>query len=192
MLADNRCLAGSGSVAKMLADNQRLAGSGSVAKILADNRRLVDSILGRASFAAMIGAHESVAHVLSQPRLASMVGGAALPRSALESALGSLREPIGSGLFAEVMNALEVAGEGAGESEGSTCWLARLSPVVQLGLLLVVLQSLDAIGQSVVSFAGEEAPTEYQNGARVLFALATAMYACIIARADMLSNSRTE
>jgi hypothetical protein len=176
----------------MLADHQHLTGSGLVAKTLANHQRLIDSISLRASFAAMIGAHESVSHVLTQARVASMVGGAALPRSASESALGSLREPIRSRLYAEVINALEVADEGADESEESTWWLARLSPVVQLGLLLVVLQSLDAIGQSIVSFAGEEVPTEYEDGARILFALATAMYACLIARVDMLSNRRTD
>ena len=177
----------------MFADNSRLTeqlGGGSVAKMFADNRRLIDSILGRSSFAAMVGAHESVSHVLSQGRFASTFGGAALPRSAWEGVLDSLRTPLTSGVYESTVSAFETAYDEAGDSDGSTCWLVRLPPLAQLGLLLVLLQALDSISQSLVSLTGEDVPSDYQDGARILFALATAIYACIVTRAEHSSSKR--
>jgi hypothetical protein len=54
---------------------------------------------------------------------------------------------------------------------------------------MVGLQSLDSIGQAVLSLAGEEVPKEYEDAAKILFALVTALYAFIAARVETLSKS---
>jgi hypothetical protein len=99
-----------------------------------------------------------------------------------------LRDPIGPDLYADALDVFEVADEQAGEGDGDTWWLARVPLLAQLGLLLIVLQMLDNVGQAVASLAGEEVPTEYEDGAKILFALATTLYAFIAAKADVLSR----
>lgn len=148
-------------------------------------RRSLDAIGSRSAFAEMIGVNKTLSQIVSQRVSASMIGMPTVPRAAWAGLFESIREPIGADLYADAVMTFELADEIAGEGDGESWWLLRLDPVVLLGIVIVLLQSLDAIGQAVASLAGEDVPSEYKDGARILFAVVAVAYALVVARASL-------
>jgi hypothetical protein len=148
-------------------------------------RRSLDAIIARPAYAEMVGVNKTLSQIVSQRVSASMIGTATVPRAAFAGVFESIREPIGADLYADAVATFELAEDQAGEGDGETWWLARADPVVLLGLVIVLLQSLDAIGQAVANLAGQDVPSEYQEGAKILFAVVAVAYAFIVARASV-------
>jgi hypothetical protein len=154
------------------------AAQNSVAKIV--GKSLQDSvagIVGKPSFAEMIGANKTVSEIVSQPRFASMVGSAALPRSDWTGVLQGLREQIGSELYDDGITEFDAAADLAGEGDGESWWIERLPMYIQLGLLLFVLQALDKASEFVGDLTGDDLPPAYRSGTQLVFALALALLA---------------
>ena len=162
-----------------------IKGSGAVSEHM---RRSLETIIARPAYAEMLGVNKTLSQIVAQRVSASMIGTPTVPRAAWAGVFESIREPIGPDLYADAVATFRLADEVAGEGDGETWWLARADPVVLLGIVVVLLQSLDAIGQSVASLAGEDVPSEYKDGARILFAVVAVAYAFIVARASVLAK----
>jgi len=142
-------------------------------RVLGENRTMIDSIAARQQFADVIGADRPFSEIVATPGLASLVGAATMPRPAWTSVLEDLRPAIGDELYAETAAEFDAASEIAGE--GETWWIARLPLVMQIGLLIVVLQALDAAGKFLEDLTGANVPPAYRSGVQFLFTLAIAL-----------------
>ena len=137
----------------------------------------------------MIGAHKGVVQIVSDARFASLeVRTPTLPHSAWRGVFYGLREPIGPGLYADALDVFEVADEQAGEGDGDTRRLARVPLLAQSASCSSCCKCSTTLGRRLRVWRAKKRRTEYEDGAKILFALATTLYAFIAARADVLSK----
>lgn len=152
-------------------------------------RALVDSITGRSRFASMVGIDASVASMTTMPQFKAMVGTSVMPRDQWAGMFERIRLPLGEELYEDSVLTFDASADLVESRTDHEWWVLRLPFHVQLGLMILALQGVDATGDFVCNITHNEIPPEVRSAAKLLFALATILVGYLAAQAEAEDDS---